>query len=103
MRIWFFRITVKIGIQVYKAVLDRGATLSIGARRLLKEAKIRKTKTVAIRVGDGRTINSLGGVDVTVLTRSRGGPGHGMLRRTRTSKQAGKALCSQGHPHARVM
>ena len=35
-------------------------------RRLLKQAKIRKTKTVAIRVGDGRTIHSLGGVDVTV-------------------------------------
>ena len=37
------------------------------------------------------------------LTRSRGGPGHGTVRRTRTSKQAGKALRSQGHPHARVM
>ena len=35
-------------------------------RRLLKQAKIRKTKSVAIRVGDGRTIHSLGGVDVTV-------------------------------------
>ena len=60
-----FWITVKIGDQVYKAVLDTGATLSIVARRLLKQAKIRKTKTVAIRVGDGRTIHSLGGVDVT--------------------------------------
>ena len=57
---------MKIGDQVYKAVLDRGATLSIVARRLLKQAKIRKTETVAIRVGDGRTIRSLGGVDVTV-------------------------------------
>ena len=38
-----------------------------------------------------------------MVTRSRGGPGHGTLRRTRTSKQAGKALRSQGHPHARVM
>ena len=61
-----FWITVKIGDQVYKAVLDTGATLSIVARRLLKQAKIRKTKTVAIRVGDGWTIHSLGGVDVTV-------------------------------------
>ena len=34
------------------------------ARRLLKTFK--KTKTVAIRVGDGRTIHSLGGVDVTI-------------------------------------
>ena len=58
--------TLKIGDQVYKAVLDTGATLSIVARRLLKQAKIRKTKTVAIRVGDGRTIHSLRGVDVTV-------------------------------------
>ena len=38
-----------------------------------------------------------------VLTRSRGGPGHGTLRWTRTSKQAGKALRSQGHHHTRVM
>ena len=36
------------------------------ARRLLKQAKIRKTKTVAIRVGDGQTIHSLGGGDVTL-------------------------------------
>ena len=56
-----FRIRVQIGDQVYKAVLDTGATLSIVARRLLKQAKIRKTKTLAIRVGDGRTIPFLGG------------------------------------------
>ena len=55
---------MKIGDQVFRAVLDTGATLSIVARRLLKTFK--KTKTVAIRVGDGRTIHSLGGVDVTV-------------------------------------
>ena len=61
-----FWITVKIGDQVYKAVLYTGATLSIVTRRLLKQAKIRKTKTVAIRVGDGRTIHSLGGVDETL-------------------------------------
>ena len=57
---------MKIGDQFYKAVLDTGATLSIVARRLPKQAKIRKTKTVAIRVGDGRTIHSLVGVDVTM-------------------------------------
>ena len=57
---------MKIGDQVHKAVLDTGATLSIVDRRLLKQAKIKKAKTVAIRVGDGRTIRSLGGVDVTV-------------------------------------
>ena len=55
---------MKIGDQVLRAVLDTGATLSIVARRLLKT--FRKTKTVAIRVGDGRTIHSLGGVDVTI-------------------------------------
>ena len=55
---------MKIGDQVFRAVLDIGATLSIVARRLLKTFK--KTKTVAIRVGDGRTIHSLGGVDVTI-------------------------------------
>ena len=57
---------MKIGDQVYKAVLDTGATLSIVACRLLNQAKIRKTKTVAIRVGDRRTIGSLVGLDVTV-------------------------------------
>ena len=55
---------MKIGVQVFRAVLDTGATLSIVARRLLKTFK--KTKTVAIRVGDGRTIHSLGGLDVTI-------------------------------------
>ena len=55
---------MKIGDQVFRAVLDTGATLSIVARRLVKTFK--KTKTVAIRVGDGRTIDSLGGVDVTI-------------------------------------
>ena len=38
-----------------------------------------------------------------VVTRPRGGPGHRTLRWTRTSKQAGKALRSQGHHYARVM
>ena len=37
------------------------------------------------------------------VTCSRGGPGHGMLRWTCTSRQADKALRSQGYPHARVM
>ena len=45
-------------------MVDTGTTLSIVARRLLGTFK--KTKTVAIRVGDGRTIHSLGGVDVTI-------------------------------------
>ena len=55
---------MKIGDQVFRPVLDTAATLSIVARRLLKTFK--KTKTVAIRVGDGRTIHSFGGVDVTI-------------------------------------
>ena len=38
-----------------------------------------------------------------LVTRSRGGPGHGTLRWTHTSEQAGKALRSQGHHYARVM
>ena len=59
-----FWILVKIGDQVFRAVLDTGATLSIVARRLLKTFK--KTTTVAIRVGDGRTIHSLGWVHVTI-------------------------------------
>ena len=55
---------MEIGDQVFRAVLDTGATLSIVARCLLKTYK--KTKAVAIRVGDARTIHSLGGVDVTI-------------------------------------
>ena len=50
---------MKIGDQVFPAVLDTGATLSIVARRLLKTFE--KTKTVDLRVGDGRTIHFFGG------------------------------------------
>ena len=56
-----FCIAVKIGDRVYKAVLDTGAMLSILARRLLKQAKTRKIKTAAIRVGDGKAMHSVGG------------------------------------------
>ena len=38
-----------------------------------------------------------------LLTRSPRGPGHGTLRWTHASKQAGKALRSKGHHYARVM
>ena len=55
---------MKLGDQVFRAVLDSGETPSIVAWRLLKT--FRKTKTVAIRVRDGRTVHSLGGVDVTI-------------------------------------
>ena len=55
---------MKIGDQVFRAVLDTGATLSTVAQRLLKTFK--KTKTVAIRVGDGRTIHSFGGIHVSI-------------------------------------
>ena len=55
---------MKIGDQAFRAVLDTVATLSIVARRLLSTFK--KTKTVAIRVGDGRTIHSFVGVNVTI-------------------------------------
>ena len=51
---------------MFRAVFDTGATLSIVASRLLTPSDIQKTKTVAIKVGDGRTIHSLGGVNVTV-------------------------------------
>ena len=55
---------MKIGDQVFRAVVDTGATLPIVAQHLLKTFK--KPKTVAIRVGDGRTIQPWGGVDVTI-------------------------------------
>ena len=59
-----FWILLKIRDQDFRAVLYTTATLSILAQHLLKAFK--KTKTVAIRVGDGHTIHSLGGVDVTI-------------------------------------
>ena len=59
-----YRMLSKIGDQVLQAVLDTGETLSIVARRLLKTFK--KTKTVATRVGDRRTIHSMGLVDETI-------------------------------------
>ena len=58
-----FWILVKIRVQVFPAVLDTGATLSIVARPLLKTFET--TKTVAIGVGDGRTIHFLRGVAVS--------------------------------------
>ena len=61
---WAFWILVKIWDQVFRAVLDTGATLSIVAWRLLKTFKT--TKTVTIVVGAGQTIHSLGGVDVSI-------------------------------------
>ena len=68
---------MKIDDQVYKAVLDCLSCLSIVASRLLKQAKIRKTKTMAIRILDGRTIHSLWGVHVTVC------PCHGQVIQNR--------------------
>ena len=59
-----FWILLQIGDHILRAVLDTSATLSIAAWRLLKT--FNKTKTVAISVGDGRTIHSLGGVDLTI-------------------------------------
>ena len=55
---------MKIADQVFRAVLDTGARLSIVALRLLKTFK--KTKRVAMRAGNGRTIHSLGAVDMTI-------------------------------------
>ena len=46
--------------------MDTGGTLSIVGRTLLMQAKIRKSKTAAIRVWYGRTIPSLRGIHVTV-------------------------------------
>ena len=59
-----FWILVKIEDQVFRAVPDTSATLSIVARHLLNTFK--KTRTVAIRVGDGRTIHSFGGANVSI-------------------------------------
>ena len=60
----FFWILVKIRDQAFLAVLDTCATLSTVARRPLKT--LEKTKNVAIRLGDRRSIHSLGDVDVSI-------------------------------------
>ena len=60
----FFWILVTITDHVLRAVLDTSATLSIVARYLLKTLK--KTKTVATRVGDGPTIHSLWCLNVSI-------------------------------------
>ena len=52
-----FWILVKIGDELFQAVLDTGATLSIVARRV--QETFMQTITVAIRVGDDRTNHSL--------------------------------------------
>ena len=59
-----FWITIKVSNQVSKEVMDPGTLLPIVVRRMLKQAEIQKTETVAIRVGDGRTLHSWGGVTV---------------------------------------
>ena len=55
---------MKIGDRIMQALLNTGATVSMVARRLLKTFK--KTKTVAIQVGDRRIIHSLGGFHVSI-------------------------------------
>ena len=56
------------------------------------------------RTLDSITLNEISfSPEEQLLTRSRGGPGHGTLRWTRASEQAGKALRSQGHQCAHVM
>ena len=52
---------MKIGDQVFRAVLDIGATLSLVALKTFK-----KTKIVALRVANGRTIQSLGVINGTI-------------------------------------
>ena len=56
MRIWFFGPPFEY--LVYKAHRCHAFNLRMVARRLLKQTKIPKTETVAIRVGDGTTIHS---------------------------------------------
>ena len=69
-----FWILLKIGDHVLRAVIETGSTPSKVAERLLRTFK--KTKTVATRLGDGRTIHSLGGVDVTICLGDETGTQH---------------------------
>ena len=111
-----FWVRIRLGGREYLRVLDTGATISIVAKKILPCGSLKNTMTTAaIRMGYGHVVHSCGDHEVEVpmgsrtiahrfyVTRSRGGPGHGMLRWTRTSEQAGKALRSQGHHCACVM
>ena len=85
---------------VFRAVLDTGATLSIVARRLLKAFK--KTRTVVIRVGDGRTIHSPRGVDVSICLRYNSVMQHcGVLDTDVLRKSPQVKMLSLQHPYAR--
>ena len=80
-------------MRVYVPSPNRPYPWSSGARNL--GPKIRgETEFVAILSKTAK---------IHAMTRSRGGPGHGTLRWTRASEQAGKALRSQGHQCAHVM
>ena len=75
---------------------------AVAAARVDAPGGAAKPVVLGVQVPPSGT-RGMGDPGETLVTRSRGGPGHGTLRQTRTSKQAGKALRSQGHPHARVM
>ena len=60
-------------------------------------------RTLAVMMDDLRWDEDQDESTMEPLTRPRGALGHGTLRWTCTGKQAGRALRSQGHPHARVM
>ena len=92
-------------------LLKKGTNFYSGVR-VGDGVHVRLLRSSSILVGRKRVKNVFRGYEFrkgskepleVLLTRSRGRPGHGTLRWTRTSKQAGKALRSQGHHYARVM
>ena len=99
-----------------RRVLQHWTGSAAGAGRPLVVEVVAVAGSAALLVGRGNSLmtefcslhflHGLGaaaGGGETLLTRSRGGPGHGTLRWTRASEQAGKALRSQGHQCAHVM
>ena len=117
---------VLAGVPVHPRMLVSCAVIIVAKKVILKRTvgtQVTQAISLGLIIGRSETKRDVRGLEIgtddlspvmeevgpwSVLARvpvtlSCGGPGHGTLRRTRTSKQAGKALRSQGYPHALVM
>ena len=67
-----FWVRIRLGGGEYLGVLDIGATISIGAKKLLRRGDLKNIMpTAAIRMGDGHVVHSCGDCEVDVPMGSR--------------------------------
>ena len=117
-RVWFVvdaTVDTHLLLRIARQSLHKATATSLGTQALLLWKTLRslppyvqlhivKQESHRHQYGNGKIDNHAVHQRTThVLTRSSGGAGHGTLRWTRTSEQAGKALRSQGHHCAHVM